>query len=494
MKPNCFFAALLSFMLMALAYARIWTDNNGNQMVGDYSGVSQNGDTVKIKTEDGRTYFVPYKNLSLDDQDYVQREKKLANINNPSSTDNSSSDQSGSPDDGDPNKTVVIVIGAGETIEDAKKDAMRNAVERVTGSLVDAQTKLHNDELSQQIVTASSAYIEKSEVLASKKVNGLVKVKMRATVVKRPFHKKDNFLSDGHSLVIDGANEINKIKSKNESEINGAIFLSKFLKKEGFPYSLLNVRFLREPEIVQNGNTYTYTLMLSVSINRERYMDFAKRAKPIFDQYAIQHGTFVLRTETDSDGDILYHRTNAPGYTYEGEYLPFYLCTDMNGYYQAMKFDIYELPIKFSIPLYLYKRVVPCARISFIDSANNEVASKTIMLYRDKQEPVNVMPSMFDSLRCNSSISQTNGESTVFDSSLTNLCGLAVFAPYIRSYTSGSNTFYIIPRNVYKIQMTFTAEELARIQTATVTVSAKNSKLDQIYKSIPSVLNKVPSK
>ncbi len=486
---------LFVFLLIGTVHARIWTDKNGKQITGEFIGISQSDNSIiKIKTTTGGVFFIDSKNLSLADQNYLQKINVLPPIQNTITRNtNVASNTISEKDANDPNKTVVTVIGVGETIEDAKKDAMRSAVERVTGSFVDAKTKLDNDDLTEQIITASSAYIEKSEILASKKVNGLVKVKMRAVVVNRSYIKKDSINAGGQSLVIDGANQINKFKTKNESETNGALFLVSFLNNEKFPYSLIDVKFVNEPEIVQNGDNYTYTLILSVYINRSRYKEFAQKIKQVFDEYAIQHSSFILKTEKDKSGNIRYYRNNAPGYSYEGSHLPLYLCTDISGYYQDIKFDIYELPIKFLLPIYCYKRVAPCAQVVFLDNNNNVVAKKGIMLCPENLEPINAMPSMFNSLRRTSSPQTIYGESTTIECSMTNFWGLAVFAPYLRTYDSQSGTFYIVPRKLYKIQMTFSAQELEKIQTANVTVSSQNPKLDKMLKAIPEQLKKLPT-
>ena len=204
MKNILTLTVLFAFLLAGVVQARTWTDSRGKKLIGDFVGFSQNDDTkIKIKTTTGRILFVPIKGLSQEDQDYVQSLKENNNAQrNTSGFQNDSpapaprNNNNGSPvelqpvDNSNPNNEVVIVEGIGDTMSDAKKDAMRNAVEQVVGALVDAQTRVENDELIEQILTASGAYIEKSEVLSAKKENGLVTIKLRATVVKMSLTKK----------------------------------------------------------------------------------------------------------------------------------------------------------------------------------------------------------------------------------------------------------------------------------------------------------------
>ncbi len=506
MKNILTLTVLFVFLLVGVVQARTWTDSRGNKLIGDFVGFSQNDDTkIKIKTTTGRVLFVPIKGLSQEDQDYVQSLKENNNAQNTSgfqsdspapapaqrNNNNVSQVELQPVDNSNPNNEVVIVEGIGDNIAEAKKDAMRNAVEQVVGALVDAQTRVENDELIEQILTASGAYIEKSEVLSAKKENGLVTIKLRATVVKLSLTKKLKLGGGGQTLAVDGANLVDLASSKVDAEKSGAMFLANFLKKEEFPYSLLDTKVIEKPSITQKGNEVIYTLKVEASVNRERYMDFVKRVKPIFDKYAIQQSSFVL--ETYNEGNMIRYRdSNAPGEN-EGNHLLFYLCTGVTGNFRSLKFDTYELPKKFSVPLGYYKRVAPVVEVLLLNGDNEVVATKRAMLGYESgvynYEPFNVMPSMFERFE---SLENPNsiGESTIFKFSYYNkfLNGWCVFAPYRHNSEN-----HIIPSSIFNVSITLTPDELAKVRSAKIAVIVNNPEMDKAFKRMESEIEQIPT-
>lgn len=79
---------------------------------------------------------------------------------------------------------VVVVEGTGKTEKEAQKAAFREAVARVVGTLVDAETLVKNDEvITDKILEFSGGFIKTFETLKSDKTtDGLVRVKIKATV------------------------------------------------------------------------------------------------------------------------------------------------------------------------------------------------------------------------------------------------------------------------------------------------------------------------
>lgn len=81
--------------------------------------------------------------------------------------------------------------GSGVTRDEALKDAYRDAIERAVGLYVDAEQMVKNDALvSDQILTQSNAYIEKYDVVKETAANGLVTLRILATVKKAALTKK----------------------------------------------------------------------------------------------------------------------------------------------------------------------------------------------------------------------------------------------------------------------------------------------------------------
>jgi len=92
---------------------------------------------------------------------------------------------------GENDVVTVKGTGAGETEEVALKDAYRDAVETAVGLYVDAEQMAQNEEMIQdEILTQSNAYIENYKEVSRKSENGLIKIKILATVKKQALTKK----------------------------------------------------------------------------------------------------------------------------------------------------------------------------------------------------------------------------------------------------------------------------------------------------------------
>lgn len=512
MKKFLLFYLLLLFLFSNAVQARTWTDSKGRHLEGDYVGISEDdASKVKIKlASTGKVVSVIINNLSPTDQNYIRARHNTDNFQKIVSNDEGFADDDEAPSapqrsahqspqnaepvkNDNPNNEVVVVEGIGDSIADAKKDAMRNAVEQVVGALVDAQTRVENDELIEQILTASGAYIEKSEVLSAKKENGLVTIKLRATVVKLSLTKKLKLGGGGQTIAVDGSNLVDMASSKVDAEKSGAMFLANFLKKEEFPYSLLDTKVLGQPQITQKGNEVIYTLTVSASINRERYLDFAKRVKPIFDKYAIQQSSFILETYISSNNRIAYRKVNAPGHDYEGSHLPFYLCTGVTGNFRSIKFETYELPKKFAVPLGYYKRVAPVVEVLLLDGDNEVIATKRVLLgyINWEVEPFNAMPSMFDKeeLEEPDSIGESRVLNFRYNKKFTRQ-GWCVFAPYRRDIDS---EYHIISSSVFDVSIVLSPDELAKVRSAKIAVIVNNPEMDKAFKTMESEIEQIPT-
>ena len=94
------------------------------------------------------------------------------------------------PEDAGTSSDIVEVVAEGSGIDpgDALKDAFRNAVRQVVGTVVDAELLIKNDEIvDDQILTYSDGFVKKyDEVPGSKKsVGGLHRVKIKAQIERR---------------------------------------------------------------------------------------------------------------------------------------------------------------------------------------------------------------------------------------------------------------------------------------------------------------------
>ncbi len=403
--------------------------------------------------------------------------------------------------DSNPNYAVVIVEGAGETLAEAKKDALRCAVEEVVGSLVDAQSRVENDELIEQILTASSAYVEKYSVLSRKIENGLATVKIRATVVKESLTKKLKQSKGGQTVAIDGASLAGKAATKAESEKQGALFLANFLKKEDFPYSLFDIEFDGQPEIAKKGKNTEYTVDVMVTVNRERYLEFTKRLKPILEKYSKSHSSFILKTYS-SDNKISYSTDNVPEFANNN--LPFCVCTSISGDYQSLKFDTYELPRKFWVPLTYYRSITPVASVSLLDESNEEISSNSFRLLSPGSTSDSSIFNLMSQLVWNLHFyynNSSNDESTTvpnldvskfIDKKFEFENDLRCITPFANRWAVG-HTYGMHYKIYYTVTLTLTPDELERVKSASVSVISNNPDMDKAFERMADEIDQVPT-
>ncbi len=90
----------------------------------------------------------------------------------------------------------INVTGYGTTLEEAERDAMRNAVEQAVGTMVDSSTLIENNVLiNDEIYTQSRGYITNYTVLNQKVNNGTYEITINADVNTDPNSKLMNELT-----------------------------------------------------------------------------------------------------------------------------------------------------------------------------------------------------------------------------------------------------------------------------------------------------------
>ncbi len=90
----------------------------------------------------------------------------------------------------------IIIAGSGASYEDAERDALRNAVEKAVGLMVDSQTLVQNSQLvNDEIYTQSKGYITNYTVLERKNNGTSYKVTINADVDTKPDSKLMNELT-----------------------------------------------------------------------------------------------------------------------------------------------------------------------------------------------------------------------------------------------------------------------------------------------------------
>ena len=199
---------------------------------------------------------------------------------------------------------TVKARGVGINKNAALKDAYRDAVERAVGLYIDAESEASNGELvKDQILTHSNAYIKKYEELDAKTIDGLVQVRIAATVKKRELAaslKKASSSENANKAQYTGdLKDIHaQIVSKDKRDADGyKLFQNTLMGLD--PCTLLAVPSvdMSRKSVIKEGKLgykknipegqVVLRLLLRLKFNEEKYFkEFVPVVKPVLDQIA----------------------------------------------------------------------------------------------------------------------------------------------------------------------------------------------------------------
>lgn len=296
--------ALLSFLAVNPALARIWTDGTGKFRI-DAEFVSLADGVVTLRKPDGSSTDIPLEKLSKADQDFVQDSIKRTVPRIAEPTPKPSKTASG-PDSlkGTKDVQVVVADGAGATPDEALKDAFRNAVRQVVGAVVDAETLVKNDEvIVDKVLTYSNGFIEMYDDVPNSKKNqgGIHRITIKAVV------KKGNVVTKLRAASVavnelDGKGLFAEITTKLDEEKNAEALLRKAL--EGFPANCIVAEVAGKPEVLKKDEEKaTIKVMVRFSPSPEGCKAFGKCLESILDKLARKKGQFVLSFERQNDSE-----------------------------------------------------------------------------------------------------------------------------------------------------------------------------------------------
>jgi len=191
---------------------------------------------------------------------------------------------------------VVIIEGAGISVEEATKNALRNAVDKVVDSLLDSKVRVENDQIIQDtILLLSRGFISHYDVLDTRIEKGLEYVKVNAVVAVNNLADK---LTEEKIFVKEiKPDEIKKsvtaVSLKIEQTEENKEYIRSVLSE--FPRSVLKTELVGQLEIadVEAGNV-TIKLVGRVSIDENAYNEFTRKLILGLDKIAIKKETAVI--------------------------------------------------------------------------------------------------------------------------------------------------------------------------------------------------------
>jgi predicted RNase H-like HicB family nuclease len=166
-------------------------------------------------------------------------------------------------------KTVTLVVsGQGETLDEAKQNALRSAIEQAFGTFISSNTEILNDDLvKDEIVSVANGNIQKFEIISEVEIPDLgYATTLKATV---SVSKLTSFIeSKGGEVEIKGslfAFNINQQilnETSEERAIADLVIVLKNLIDKSFDYSVSS----GTPEII-DGNNENWNIPIIITVN-----------------------------------------------------------------------------------------------------------------------------------------------------------------------------------------------------------------------------------
>jgi hypothetical protein len=294
-----FLVVWLCSPLAGHAEVRTWTDTTG-KFKREASFERLAGDSVVLKTPDGKELTIPLRRLSPEDQAFA-RESAAAPITDPFRVDDSPSEPAQRTTVGTAGASsdvrVVVAKGVGYTVEDAKRDAYREAVRQVVGAYVEGDTLTSNDELIEDKVLAlSGALVQKADVIPESVTTseGLTRLRIRAEVkvteVMKSLAKVNITTTQVRTSDLEG--QVVTLADQTEA---AELALGDTKSWQTVPASFFVMKIIGQPKILKaRGDDATVQLLLQLAPDRAQYMAFAKRLVAVLSKLEGPKGSFTV--------------------------------------------------------------------------------------------------------------------------------------------------------------------------------------------------------
>jgi hypothetical protein len=280
---------LICLCVPLTAHARTWTDVTGKFTIeADFVELTED-DRVRLKRSSGKTVVIALSKLSEADRKHVASLTTPEKDANPFATEPSSEKPASKPSS---NIQSVQAEGVGLSPSAALKDAFREAVRQVVGTVVDGQTLVKNDELIEdKVLTYSDGFVKKYEKLSERRADGLTRVKIRADIERRSLVMKLEAANirvkrmEGKSLFV-------KAITQADAEKNATALLKKALAD--LP-TLLTAENDGDPDY--DRQTSEIVLKIDVSADRKAYQAFSQRLENLLKKIRLAEDSQLIKAK-----------------------------------------------------------------------------------------------------------------------------------------------------------------------------------------------------
>jgi hypothetical protein len=189
----------------------------------------------------------------------------------------------------------VEVEGVGLTPDEALRDAFRNAVRQVMGTIIDAETRVESDQsLRERVLTFSEGFVSHFEEQGQSVANGLVRRSIRAWV-----RRGDVQLATGRiaSRKVVSGNLYAQAVTKGEQRRDGLILARKILDLA--PAQLFDARLVGEPRVIAvDGDVARIAYDIAIRLDPDRYAFAEDQLRRILSSIATRKGEASAESET----------------------------------------------------------------------------------------------------------------------------------------------------------------------------------------------------
>jgi hypothetical protein len=281
-------AAAIAWLLCPGVLADTVTLRSGARVDGDI--VVSNPDQVTLR--DAKGNFRTFRRDEITKVELNDRGKKREAQKQPDSPARSAAPPEPGPDPAatPPETTEVLATGVGKDADAARKDALRQAVSQVVGTLVVANELVANDQLiDSKILTYSDGYVERYEPMGDPAIrDGLVRLKVRAWVRQGKLTKtlvENNVPVREFDLrSIQGQSETSAEQARSAEEIVKAVFT-------GFPTKVLKAEALQPIRIDGDDSETIVEVPLRVTVDMAKWKAWTDEVKRALDPIAEAKGT-----------------------------------------------------------------------------------------------------------------------------------------------------------------------------------------------------------
>jgi hypothetical protein len=214
-------------------------------------------------------------------------------------------DNSASPD-----SLVEEAEGSGTTGDEAIRDALRNAVRKAVGVIVDGEVMVKNEDvISDKVLTYSDGFVTSYKELGRTQQDGLVRVQIRANVEQR------KLLADLHTAGVklgptDGQGLVASAVTRKEAQDTGAALLGKML---GDLPNMLVAEVRPVNPLDYDADTQFLNLSISVRVDRDKYVAWADSFSAALNRISLAKQSILLpMLPTVGVGDSLLDWSQAP--------------------------------------------------------------------------------------------------------------------------------------------------------------------------------------